>query len=44
MCDFDSEDFLLGYLIGSDREDEIPEVSESRDPFDERAPGKDEDG
>ncbi|MBC2736567.1 MAG: hypothetical protein HF981_19560 [Desulfobacteraceae bacterium] len=44
MCDFDSEDFLLGYLIGSDREDEIPEEPEPYDPFYEPAPGEDEDG
>ena len=44
MCDFDFEDFLLGYLIGSDREDEIPEEPESFDPFYEPAPGEDEDG
>ena len=38
MCDFDFEDFLLGYLIGSDREDDVPDDSESFDPFDEPAP------
>ena len=44
MCDLDSEDFLLGYQIGSDREDEIPDDSESFDPFYEPVPGEDEDG
>ena len=43
MCNFDFEDFLLGYLIGSDQKREIPEDSESFDPFYEPAPGE-EDG
>jgi len=43
MCDFDSEDFLLGYLIGSDREHDVLNDSESFDPFYEQAPGEDED-
>ena len=44
MCEFDFEDFLLGYLIGSDREDdEIPDESESFDPFYVPPPGEDED-
>jgi hypothetical protein len=43
MCDFDYEDFLLGYLIGSEREDDVPDDSESFDPFYEPAPGEEED-
>jgi hypothetical protein len=36
MCDFDFEDFLLGYLIGSDREDDVPDDLASFDPFNSR--------
>ena len=43
MCDFDSEDFLLGYLIGSDREDEIPDELDLYNLFYEPAPGEEED-
>jgi hypothetical protein len=44
MYDFEFEDFLLGYLIGSDRVDDVSDDSESFDPFYEPAPGEEEDG
>ena len=43
MCEFDFDDFLLGYLIGSDRE-QVPDEPELDNPFYEPAPGEDEEG
>jgi hypothetical protein len=41
MCDFIFEEFLLGYLIGSDRE-EVPDEPELENPFYEPHPGEDD--
>jgi len=41
MCDFDFEDFIWGYLIGSDRE-EIPDDPELENPFYHPQPGEDD--
>jgi len=41
MCDFDFEDFLLGYLIGSDRE-EVPDEPELDNSFNYPLPGEDD--
>ena len=42
MCDFDFEDFVWGYLTGSDR-NEVPDEPELENTFYEPHPGEEDD-